>query len=356
MTVKELKEITKLNVPITGTFVISKCELKPFNNVNKGFFMQCLLTDLTGSLKGIVWEGAEAIRSWVKNKMVVDITGEITRYNDVPQVIIKTLKQKKDYNKADFLPSLSEDKIREYARVLYLNGENIKNDTCKSLWDMIVPTIAIIEGVPKYCFKTPLSEKFIQCPGGVGEVHHNYLGGLLEHVYGMVKTAMTLSEYSGLDRDLLITGCLLHDIGKIDAYNWQVILELTDTGRLLHHTTIGYNILRDISETIELHRPFTINDTLLKLAHIIISHHEDEGIRKPMFPEAQAVSALDAMDASVQHAIMYSNKAENQDLESNWTKFCNLTNRQYFVPKKIYDGLVQELIKEKNIVDIDSAF
>jgi len=351
MTVKELKEITKVNVPIKGIFVISKCELKPFA-AKGGYFMQCQLTDLTGSIKGIVWDGAEAIKLWIKNKMVVETAGDITRYNDMPQVIVKTLKQKTDYNPADFLPSLPPNKILTAVCSLNEYGNSIKDTICLKLWKAIIP-------VPRsdgYDYPSSISEKFIQCPGGVGEVHHNYLGGLLEHSYGMIKAAITLSEYSGLDKDILLTGCLLHDIGKIDSYAWDVVLEMTDHGRLLHHTTIGYEILMGLIEDHEIfYGPISANKTLLKLAHIIIAHHEDEGLRKPMFPEAQAVSALDSMDAAVQHAMMFSNKSENQEQDSNWTTFCRLTERQYYMPKKVQEA-IQEPEKKKPKVEMESMF
>jgi 3'-5' exoribonuclease len=354
MNIKELKEITKLNVPITGTFVLSKCELKPFA-AKGGYFLQCQLTDLTGSLKGIVWDGAEAIKGWVRNKMVVDVVGEITRYNDMPQVIIKTLKQKKEYNRADFLPSLPADKIRAMLEELNLYKMGMKNDTCKLLWGVVVPETK--PGICEYDHRSKISEKFIQCPGGVGEVHHNYLGGLLEHAYGMIRTAVTVAEYATLDRDILLTGCLLHDIGKIDAYNYKIVLEMTDTGRLLHHTTIGFSILKDLATIIPgIPKLFTDNEIMLKLAHIIISHHEEEGFRKPMFSEAQAVSALDKMDAAVQHAIMFSGKPENHDSESNWTRFCSLTERQYFMPmvQSIPIEEPKEPLSTKNRINTES--
>jgi len=350
MNIKELKEITKLNVPIKGIFVISKCELKPFA-VKGGFFLQCLLTDLTGSIKGIVWDGAEAVREWVKNKMVMDISGEITRYNDVPQVIIKAMKQKKDYNSAEFLPSLSSDKIMNMVCDLNKWESNLKNDICKKLWELIVP-IPRPETLSGYTHQCPTSLRFLRCPGGVGEVHHNYLGGLVEHVYGMIKTAQAVSEYTGLNYDILLTGCLLHDIGKIESYNWDVILEMTDKGRLFHHTYIGYGNMLEFAGTLDIDPN---DETFLKLCHIIISHHEDGGLRKPMFPEAQAVSTLDAMDAAVQHALMFSGKPENQDPDSNWTTFCRLTERQYFVPKKVQE-IIPEPPPKKDNIKMESIF
>jgi 3'-5' exoribonuclease len=233
-------------------------------------------------------------------------------------------------------------------------GAVIKNEICRKIWDMIIPEPSLSES---WSYPTILSKQFIQCPGGIGEVHHNYIGGLLEHCYGMIRTAETVINYTGLDKDIVLTGCLLHDIGKVDTYDYKIVMEMTDTGRLLHHTIIGFGILKTIAETdFKIPIPFTNNDeTMLKLAHIIISHHEDEGLRKPMFPEAQAVAALDSMDAAVQHAVMFSTKPENQDPESNWTTFCRLTERQYFVPRKVQE-VIPEPEPKKGTIVIDSMF
>jgi hypothetical protein len=104
---------------------------------------------------------------------------------------------------------------------------------------------------------------------------------------------------------------------------------MTDIGRLLHHTSIGYGMLLKIAEKNKI----PIDDpTFLKLAHIIIAHHEDEGIRKTMFAEASAVAQIDAMDALITHAGVYSRAPENKNEDSNWTRFCNLTQKQYYIP------------------------
>lgn len=82
MQIESLKEISKKNTVIDGIYVISKCELKPFKQ-KPGFFLNCELTDKTGSIKGVIWDNAEKIIKEINNKSVVEINGEVTRYNDI---------------------------------------------------------------------------------------------------------------------------------------------------------------------------------------------------------------------------------------------------------------------------------
>ena len=323
MKIEELKTL-KTGTKINGIFAVSKFEFKPFKQ-KEGLFLQCDLSDRTGTIKGLVWDNAEKLKDFIKNKIVVSIQGEITRYNDTPQIVIVKIKEETVYDLCDMVPSLTKEVIKLY--LMNMQAVTIKNETCKKIWDRALS-----------------EKKFMECPGGVGSVHHNYVGGLIEHSSSMVNIACNFVKSSPLniDKDILLTGCLIHDIGKINSYNWSIVIEMGDVGRLLHHTSIGLEILNKWAE--ELHiNPDDMD--LLKLKHIIISHHENEGHRKPMFPEALMVSQIDAMDAMVQHSVMFIDNPENRpDKDSNWTKFCSLTNRQYFIPDmfKSEDNLPQE--------------
>jgi 3'-5' exoribonuclease len=294
---------------VEGIFLINRCDFKPFSS-KPGTFLSCDLTDRTGTIKAVMWDNTAPLKAWLKNKMVVKVYGELSNYKDSLQIVLKTISRTEDYNKADIVPSLDPDKIQEVMKGLDKYKETIKDAICKKVWKETLTTL-----------RAPYS----QCPGGIGEVHHSYIGGLAEHSYGMMKISEGLCN--GLDRDIVLTGCLVHDLGKIRCYNWDAVLEMTDAGRLLHHTSIGYGLLLEII-------PDHDSETFLKLAHIIIAHHEEEGIRKTMLPEATAVANLDALDAVLNHSVGFTGKAENIDPGTNWTKFCSLTSRQYYNPPK----------------------
>lgn len=314
-TVQEIIDASKTNQRIEGTFVISKCDLKSFLN-KPGSFLSCELTDKTGSIRGVVWDDALAIKQLITDKMVVDVTGEATRYKDIPQVTLSSVKKAETYNPGDFVPELDQAVLKHYLDQLGRTKTVIVNEVCKKIWDYIIPA------------KNDFGRAFISCPGGVGSVHHAYVGGLVEHVAGMIIASPQVIKQFKLDQDLVVTGCLIHDIGKVPAYNWNVVIEMSDRGRLLHHIPIGFGLLKEIAQTLGINPE---DETLTRLLHIIVSHHEDEGHRKPMFPEAQAVSMLDAMDAALNFCNGFIKSPENQE-EGNWTKFCRLTERQYYNP------------------------
>jgi 3'-5' exoribonuclease len=315
----------KLNKPVSGfrsildgAYLVTKCEFKSFAN-KPGTFLSCELSDRTGAIKAVMWDRTEPLKMWLKNKSVVNITGEVSTYKDVMQIVLKSISEANVYNMADLLPSLSLDAINTNAECLDKIHAGITDNTCKMAWDYILgKELGGLRG------------KFLNCPGGIGDVHHAYLGGLAEHSLSM----MILSEklFNRLNRDILLTGCLVHDMGKIMCYNWNGIIEMTDAGRLLHHTATGYGMLRDIykDKTADQH-------IYLKLAHIIVAHHEEEGIRKTMFPEATAVAKLDDLDASTNFSVGFIARDENSDPETNWTKFCQLTGRQYYRPYPVPD-------------------
>jgi len=318
MRVENLKESAVNIRDIKGTFVISRCELKPFKNKD-GNYLQCELSDKTGAIKGVVWEGADKLHEWLHNKMVVSISGELTRYNDVPQVVIRSVNEQSEFNPEDFVPALDIEKQKSNRDTLISIAESIKNPVCGPIWDYIVNNRP----------KNQLHEKFFMCPGGVGDVHHAYLGGLVEHVTFMISLAETAVDLHHLDRDVTLTGCLVHDIGKTEGYSWDMVIEMNDVGRLLHHIPIGFGLLNDIARATKIDQKE--GDTLIRLLHVIVSHHANEGHRKPMFPEAQIVSELDSLDASVNLAKGFMSDPNNMDDSNKWTKFCRVSERQYYL-------------------------
>jgi 3'-5' exoribonuclease len=279
-------------------------------------------------VRGIIWENAEEHLKWLKNNMVVRIRGEATRYNDEPQIAINSINQEDDFNPSDFVPDMGEERRTEILNRLQgmhttVYAESDPECVYRKIWDYIVMNKP----------KNSIHEYFIECPGGTGEVHHAYLGGLMEHTTGMCVAAETLPHHpliSNIYRPLLMVGCVVHDIGKIDSYNWDIVIEMNDQGRLLHHITLGLETLNEIARNLSIN---TEGEEITRLKHIILTHHEMESPRKPMFPEAVAVSMLDNLDAAVNHSVGYTMNPENHEEDGNWTRFNRLTERRYYVPQ-----------------------
>lgn len=311
-----------MGLGVEGTFMISKCDFRAFKG-KPGEFMTCDLIDKYGSIKAVAWDNAVEYKKWVEPQKVIHVVGEANRYNDIPQVIIKKLSSQDSYQAQNFIPSLDDQILNDLEEKLWEFHSIIENDVCKTIWNYVLKEIF---------------PQFSRCPGGVGNVHHTYIGGLMEHTTSIIVTANDFWKHQNLDRDILLTGALVHDIGKIETYNWHTIIEMSDAGRLLHHTVLGYGMIKEFSNRICIgpDRKFKLpqnHPDLLKLLHIIISHHEEEGVRKPMFPEAGIISMIDNLDAITNHWTRLISDPNNRAPGTNWTKYNSLVERQFYCPK-----------------------
>lgn len=313
-TIKELLE-TNITKEISGQFLVRNTELKPFKQ-KPGNFFQCELCDKTGTIKAIAWERAEKFKTVFDsfNPAIFEIKGEITKYNDVHQVILSGATRITEFNISDFVPSLDPQRSLNLKKTL--QSFKIENEICKKIYDY-------------FNENSPIYQNFCECPGGVGKVHHSYIGGLLEHTVTMMTIADNCSETERLNKDTMVIGCLVHDIGKTAAYNWNPVIEMTDRGRLMHHSILGYGILQDIAAELKIDKD---DSDLLRLQHIIISHHEDESIRKPLFPEAAIIAKIDYLDSISNFWKSFMESPENQT-DNNWTRFSTLLNRYLYNPK-----------------------
>ena len=158
--------------------------------------------------------------------------------------------------------------------------------------------------------------------------HHAKLGGLWEHSLGMVKAAEGMAAaYSQVNRDLLITGALLHDIGKIKEFRARADIDYTDAGRLLGHIILGVELVNRYIAKV----PGFPKTLRLKLLHMIVSHHgqyEWQSPKRPKFLEAAILHQLDMMDAQVD---MFTEAAAGRDdTEDNWAGWVRGLDRYVF--------------------------
>ena len=159
------------------------------------------------------------------------------------------------------------------------------------------------------------------------KMHHAYIGGLLEHTLSMTLLADKIAgHYSGVDRDLLIAGAVLHDIGKLRELSYQNTIDYTDEGRLLSHITIGIEMVNAKIAAIEGFPKETAD--LVK--HMIVSHHGTRAFGSPEPPktiEAVLLNYIDEIDSRV-NAIREFMAAD--DADEPWTAYHRLLERQFF--------------------------
>ena len=163
------------------------------------------------------------------------------------------------------------------------------------------------------------------------KMHHAYIGGLLEHTLSMVSLSDKIaSHYSGIDRDLLLTGAILHDIGKTKELEYEFKIDYTDEGRLLSHIVIGLKMIDEKLSTIE-NFP---EDQLLLLKHLIVSHHGSQEFGSPEPPktiEAVLLNYIDEIDSKVNGIRDF---IATEDPNEDWTSFHRILGRHFYMGKK----------------------
>jgi 3'-5' exoribonuclease len=174
--------------------------------------------------------------------------------------------------------------------------------------------------------------KFTLAPAGIKN-HHAYQSGLLEHVVTLLEAGDRIAGlYPGIDRDLLLAGIFVHDIGKIDELSYERSYGYTDEGQLVGHLVMGVAILREKLQRVAelLDEPFP-TELRLRLEHMIVSHHgshEFGSAKLPMTPEAIALHYLDSLDAQVH---LFTREIRDDPYrDARWPPFHANLNRRLF--------------------------
>jgi 3'-5' exoribonuclease len=159
-------------------------------------------------------------------------------------------------------------------------------------------------------------------------MHHVYLGGLLEHSLAVAALATDMARrYSQVNRDLLLAGALLHDVGKVEELSYQRSFDYTDDGKLLGHIIIGVQMIEERVRKIA-NFPEQLS-TMIK--HMLLSHHgqyEFGSPKRPKFLEAVVLSFIDDLDSKINGIQTHIDKEPNRD--SNWTNYHRLYDRYFY--------------------------
>ena len=176
----------------------------------------------------------------------------------------------------------------------------------------------------------PLMQLFCTAPAAV-QMHHNYLGGLLEHTHSMLKGAVALLPlYPKLQPDLVIAGIFLHDIAKTKELSYKMGFSYTDSGQLVGHLVQGVVMIEEKASQLAANGAPVDPDILSALEHIILAHHGQFDFGSPKLPaiaEAFMISRLDDLDAKMAQVVTL---VETEPGESDWTAWKNpLQTRLY---------------------------
>jgi 3'-5' exoribonuclease len=251
-------------------------------------YLSLILGDKTGQLEGRIWEPNDPrIAKEFERGDVVKARGSASRFDERLQMKVDQLRlaQPGEVDKTDLMPSTTYD-VPSLWRQLLSFVDSFTNSDLK----LLLATLLADPG---------LSAAYREAPAAK-QLHHAWLGGLLEHVISLLTLADRVApHYPLLDRDLLMTGVILHDIGKVRELSWEIGFEYTVEGSLLGHIQIGTALTE---RTIDSLPNFPPKLKTLVL-HMILSHHgklEFGSPKLPMIPEALALSFLDDLDAKMQ--------------------------------------------------------
>ena len=246
------------------------------------------LGDKTGQIEARVWDlNDPRIAKDLDSGDMVKVRGSVSRYDDRVQLKVEQLRkaQPGEADKLDMLPATTRD-VGELWLQLQATVTSLTNPDLKRLLETLLDDAA-------------LAQAYREAPAA-RQLHHAWLGGLLEHVISLLGLAERVAaHYPLLNRDLLVTGVILHDIGKIRELEWETGFDYTVEGVLLGHIQMGVEL---VEKTIDGLPGFPARLRTLVL-HMILSHHgklEFGSPKLPMIPEALALNFVDDFDAKMQ--------------------------------------------------------
>jgi len=279
---------------VEDIFVVKiKKGIMPYKNKN-GCFFQLLLTDNSGkTLEYRYWggeddENVKKIYNSIKPDSVLYIKGKMTSFSGKLQLSseepssIKIL-EKGEYREEDFIKPPKRDLNKMYSELMK-EIETVENEKIKKLLKRI--------------FDDPeIKEIFKKHPGGI-EIHHNWIGGLLQHTLEVLNYCkLSWEQFPELNKDFLIAGALLHDIGKLEELTVTSRIKGTNTGQLIGHIVLGATYVSKKMEEIGME-----DELKDKILHIIVSHHgklEYGSPKEPMFSEAIVLYYADEMSSKI---------------------------------------------------------
>ena len=250
-----------------------------------------ILQDKTGTIDAKIWDpNSMGIREF-EALDYVDIMGDVSSFNGALQVSIKNARKAEEgeYNPADYLPTSRYDINTMYQELLSWIG-TVKNQYLSEL-------------LTYYFIQDQETAKRFRMSSAAKSVHHGFVGGLLEHTLSVTRFCdFMVKSYPILNRDLLITAAILHDIGKTKEISAFPMNDYTDDGQLLGHIIIGTEMISDRMKEIEGF-PASI---AVELKHCILAHHgelEYGSPKKPALLEALALNFADTTDAKMETMI-----------------------------------------------------
>jgi 3'-5' exoribonuclease len=305
------------NKIITSSFVVAAKQVKPKKSGEP--FLALTLSDRTGQIDAKVWDNVAEIINGFEQDDFVKVKGLINKYNNRFQLTIHKLRrmEESEIDYADYLPKTDKD-IEELWRTL---GEFVAGFQDPHLKALLEAFMADAELAAAY--RTAPAAKTL---------HHAYVGGLLDHVVSLFRLCdLACRNYPQINRDLLLAGAFLHDIGKVHELTYARHFAYSTRGQLLGHMIIELEMLHQKIAQV----PGFPDELKVLLEHLIISHHgqyEFGSPKLPMFPEALMLHYLDDLDSKME--AMRAHFEREAGVDSPWTTYNPSLGRPLLNPEK----------------------
>jgi 3'-5' exoribonuclease len=278
-------------------------------------YLTLKLMDRSGEVEGRIWDRVDELSARFERDDFVRVRGKASVYLGRMQLVVQELEKVADaqVDLADFLPVAERSGDEMLAEVRELVA-TLESACFRELMEVF---LADADFVQHYC----------QAPAAKA-IHHVYLGGLLEHSLAVARLADDICRrYPDVHRDLLLTGALLHDIGKTIELSYARAFGYTDEGKLLGHITIGVQML---DEKLALLPDFPLEQAIL-LKHLLLSHHgqyEYGSPKRPKTLEATILNYLDDLDSKING--IRTHILREPDNEDAWTGYHRIYDRYFY--------------------------
>ena len=292
------------NKVLTSSFVVVSKQVKPKKTGEP--YLALTLGDRTGQVEAKMWDNVEDALDVFEQDDFIKIKGLLNKYKNRFQITIHKLRRLGDseVDFADYLPKTTKD-IGELWQTLAGFVANFQDPCLKALVEAFMSDPDIAEA-----YRTAPAAKTL---------HHAYIGGLLDHVVSLFRSCdLICRNYPQINRDLLLTGAFLHDIGKIHELAYNRSFSYTTRGQLLGHMVIELEMVHAKIAQV----PNFPSELKTLVEHLIISHHgqyEFGSPKLPMFPEALVLHYLDDLDAKMES--MRAHFAREVCSEGVWTGY-----------------------------------
>jgi len=316
---------------IDDIFVITQKLLGISKNGNQ--YLSLKLTDKTGDIEAKKWDTSDNEASSIREGDYFSIKGMVTEFNGSLQIRIDSLaKCSEALNPSDFMKS-SQRSLDEMLEELDKFLKSIKETPASLLLD--------------YFFSNKdFLNKFKYAPAAIA-MHHGYISGLLEHTLEVAKTGDALAKiYPQVNRDILISGCLLHDMAKISEYSFNSNIEFTTEGHLVGHLVQGAMMVRDACAELELDELFSLH-----MQHMILSHHgkyEWGSPKRPKSLEAILLHEADNLSATVTQFKDAVDDSNDRNEDGIFTRKSKSFERRLFRGNPLGDISSEEIFNNKD--------